>query len=159
MQKLFIVFILLCLSACAGTPFYPSAIDTRTAVSAGSGVGFAAGVAAEKTKDKIAESLTPVFPLHKMPIVVCSLESLKAYCIVVPCALKESDPDYTKECSLIFNSLDEFIAFSPKVVPLEVTARQVAAIINKCEKDEDTKAACVEHAGHYEGETFLLTKQ
>lgn len=150
------------LIGCAGmSPYYPGAIDTGTAVKAGSGIGFAGGVAAEKTKEAIKKSLTPVFPLQKTPIVVCSIEveSETANCTVVPCSLDETDPDYNKKCILKFHSLAEFIQFSPKFVPLDITALQVSAIINKCEKDAETQAKCVEYAGHYEGHTFVLTRE
>ena len=155
-NKLFALFAIsvFCLG-CSDQLLMPTPMNTKQV----GGIGFAGGVAAERTKQAISESLTPNFPLHKTPIVVCSLFEPAISCIVVPCKWDEKEDQYKNECILEFDSLEAFAEFSPKVIPLAVSAFQITAIVKKCEKDKETKEACVEHLGHYEGQTFIITEK
>lgn len=144
---------LLFLSSCAdlGIP-YP---QQRTQ---GAGTGFAAGVATQKTIDKVKEVLTPVYKSDSLPQKLCyRLEKTSVNtewlieCVVAPCVFEEED---SSKCKFV-ETESEYWAREKVSESLDTSNLRFTQIREKCAREPEE---CNYYLGLFKDKTVLLVK-
>ena len=117
--------------------------------------GAAIGVTATQAVEKAREVLAPVFPLHRPPAELCRPDFTPdgkpdmdgtVTCVAVPCRANSV-------CETKYDSLEDFFAATPTVVPVHSLGDWLGAASVFCKKHEDL---CLQEIGYYEGKRFVI---